>query len=476
MEPMKLPTFEIGSRELCFGIGICILTLFGVDSVLFGGFHLGFSIASVLLVALNWAYLQKYSKKSRYGTALLTLSAVIGASFVRSNDEFVKFVMFCFLLVAENLGYGVYTGRTQQPTGSFASLADALAVLFDHGLLGTSAAGRGLKQAWSESKGKSKKGSAILAGLAISLPLAAVLIALLVSADAAFEGLIALLPEIDLSEPVVVLMLSCLAAPVLFARPLSLVQSEKKERMPGKKLQANVLTVNTVLSMVCFIFALYLVSQLAYFTDAFRGILPEEFTLAQYARRGFFEMAVLCGLNLVIIGICVGLTRPVDGTAPTVTRWLCLMVGLVTLVFVVSSSAKMALYIASFGLTRLRVLTEVITLFFGLATVMVCIWVFRPKFGYMRAVILTALIMGALVAWADVDTVVAAYNVRAYRSGVLKSVDVQYLGSLSDGAIPYIEELTKDENQTVANQAKDVLKYREYKPEDFRGWYLTAGK
>jgi predicted P-loop ATPase/GTPase len=63
--------------------------------------------------------------------------------------------------------------------------------------------------------------------------------------------------------------------------------------------------------------------------------------------------------------------------------------------------------------------------------------------------------------WADVDTVVACYNVRAYQAGVLETVDISHLQSLSDGAVPYIAELTQDHDQAVANRAKAALSQRE---------------
>jgi hypothetical protein len=62
---------------------------------------------------------------------------------------------------------------------------------------------------------------------------------------------------------------------------------------------------------------------------------------------------------------------------------------------------------------------------------------------YMKAVLLLALVMGAAVLWADVDTVVARYNVQAYQSGQLEHVDVGYLTTLSAGAVPYIAQLAE---------------------------------
>jgi hypothetical protein len=164
--------------------------------------------------------------------------------------------------------------------------------------------------------------------------------------------------------------------------------------------------------------------------------------MAEYARRGFFEMAALCAINLTIIALAVGLVEKGEKT-PLFTRLLCLFIGIVTVFFVITASAKMGMYIGSYGLTRLRVLTEVIMVFLGLATVSVSIWLFVPKMPYMKVILIIALVMGAAVLWADVDTLVAAYNVSAYQAGMLKSVDVAYLTTLSSGAVPYIAELAQ---------------------------------
>jgi hypothetical protein len=200
--------------------------------------------------------------------------------------------------------------------------------------------------------------------------------------------------------------------------------------------------VNTALVGLCLVYGVYLFSQLAYFVGGFAGVLPEGFTMAEYARRGFFEMAALCAINLALIALAVGLVEKGEKT-PLSTRLLCLFIGIVTVFFVITASAKMGMYIGSYGLTRLRVLTEVIMVFLGLATAVVCAWLFVPKMPYMKVIVIIALVMGAAVLWADVDTVVAAYNVGAYQAGTLKSVDVEYLTTLSSGAVPYIAELAE---------------------------------
>jgi hypothetical protein len=235
---------------------------------------------------------------------------------------------------------------------------------------------------------------------------------------------------------------------------------------------------------VALVYCVYLISQLAYFTGGLHGILPEGYTLAEYARRGFFELAWLCAINLLIVALAVGLVRKAD-TAPLSTRLICLFLGLVTLFLAVSASAKMFLYIDAYGLTRLRVLTQVVICFLILATLSVCLWLFVRKFPYMRAVLICALVLCAAVAWADVDTVVARYNVGAYQSGKLDTVDVDHLAGLGYGAYPYLAQLTEDTNQEIAEAAQDALRYYYGNSrddveipeliEDFRSWnYATA--
>ena len=161
--------------------------------------------------------------------------------------------------------------------------------------------------------------------------------------------------------------------------------------------------------------------------------------------------------------------------APVFTRILCLFIGLVTLFFVTAASAKMILYIESYGLTRLRVLTQVIMVFLGIVTLLVSLWLFVPKLPYMKAVLITALVIGAAVSWADVDTQVAKYNVNAYLSGKTETVDVDYLNSLGDGAVPYLAKLAAlsnvYEHEDIANTADFYLVNRwRAEPEDFRSW------
>ena len=192
------------------------------------------------------------------------------------------------------------------------------------------------------------------------------------------------------------------------------------------------------------------------------------YTLAEYARRGFFEIAWLCGINLTIIALSLALNRQKDARS---TKFLCLFIALMTEFLVTTASAKMFLYIGSYGLTRLRVLTQVILLFLALTTGLVAVRLFVPKLPYMKTVILAGLLLGFLVGWMNVNSFVARYNVDAYLSGNLETVDVSYLDRLGSSAVPHIYRLYQEaEDPEVAQMAADILDncYLHYL--DFRDW------
>lgn len=464
-------TIPVGKPELIFGILILCISLLLINCVFFGGFHLGFAIAYGLCVLCSSGYLLCSGRKpGLYSTALLLLSLVIGASFARSDDAQVKFVMCCFLFVSTNMGLVLLAGKNRYSAGGIRSLTDAVSAFFGLGVGELPASTRGLGIAFRRSGTVGQKGGAILLGLGIAVPVLLVIVPLLMQADAAFEGMLRYLPKISVGEIIsTVLFGGCLAV-VLYTRNAALRHTEVKTAPVKARKGISPLTVNTLLVVICLVYCAYLVSQLAYFTGGFAGVLPKDYTLAEYARRGFFEMAWLCAINLSIIILSLSLCQ--GEKTPLFTRLLCLFIGIVTLFFVTAASAKMILYIESYGLTRLRVLTQVVMIFLGIVTVLVSVWLFVPKLPYMKAVLLTALIIGAAVSWADVDTQVARYNVDAYLSGKMETVDVDYLNSLGSGAVPYIEKLSLEApDKTVAEEARLVLENRWMsRVKDFRSW------
>lgn len=473
-EQTGLPT---GKKELIFGLLVLCCGLALCNCMLFWGLNLGFALAAVCSIVCASVYLFVSGRKpTAYSGALLVLSLVIALGFARSNDGFVKFVMANFLFVSVNLGLCLTAKQNRRGPGSFGSIWDAYGTFFVKGIGKMDDSAQGLKQAFRCAGSAGQKGSAFLLGLVICIPVLAVVIFLLMKADAAFSGLMELLPEFDFGEFLATVLFGTFGAFLLYTRGAALVHDEKKALAAKEKKGMNPITVNTVFTGVSVVYVAYLVSQAAYFFGGFAGILPEGFSTAEYARRGFFEMAVLSGINLGLIAVGLGLIKAEK--TPAFTKVLCLFIGLMTLLLIATASAKMFLYIGTYGLTSLRVLTQIIMLFLAVTTVVVTVWLFVPRLPYMKVVILAALVIGAVTFWVDVDTVVANYNVDAYLSGKLETVDVSYLYyDIGPEAVAPMDRLAAEaEDPAVQQMAREFAEknreryHTENITQDLRGW------
>ena len=464
--------FSTGGKELVYALLALISGLMMCNCVIFGGFELGFGIAMCVYIISAAGYLLAAGGRlSVYSTLLLLLSMGISAGFGRSDDGFVKFVMVCFLTVSVNLGLCLLSGQNRHRLGGAGSMLDAGRTVFTMGYGQLPKALGGLFGALRLRGSLARTVGSIAIGLLIMVPVLGIVMTLLIKADAAFENMMKMVPKANMSEAFVTVFFGIAVFFVMYTRVVALARREKDEPVAqGSGRGLSKITMNTALIGLCAVYLLYLVSQLAYFVSGFAGIVPEGYSRAEYARRGFFEMAWLCAINMGLNVFSVTLVRKSGGRAPLSTRLLCLFVGLVTLFLVAAASAKMLTYIDGYGLTRLRVMTQLIILFFGLAAVTVSVSLFLKKPRYMPVLLIGALLLGGSAFWVDVDTLVAAYNVSAYQHGVLETVDVEYLGTLSSGAIPQIAKLLDDQDPQVAEAAQRVLNQKDVQWQDFRDW------
>lgn len=473
LKPPSAPTepFGAGRKEWIYGLLALICGMMLCNFVIYGGFQLGFAIAMCAYILCATGYLLvSGAKLSLYSGLLLGLSLIIAAGFGRSDDGFVKFVMGCFLTFSLNLGLCLLAGQNRRSPNGFRSLGDAGRAMFTMGYGRLSGGMGGLFRSLKLNGAVAKTVGAVAVGLLILVPVLGIVVSLLVEADAAFESFIDCLPEFQMDETIVTVLLGFCAFCVIYTRAVALLKSEKEEPVVKERKGIHPITMNTALIGLCLVYALYLVSQLAYFVGGFAGTVPQGYSMAEYARRGFFEMAWLCAINMGLIALAVSLVRKTDHKAPLLTRLLCLFVGLVTLFLVSAASAKMLTYISGYGLTRLRVMTQLIIIFFGLMAVMVSVSLFVKKTRCMPILMIGALLIGGSALWADVDTVVASYNVHAYQTGKLQTVDVAYLWELGSGAVPQIAKLVDDQDPEVARQAQWYLSRSGAYWEDFRSW------
>ena len=126
------------------------------------------------------------------------------------------------------------------------------------------------------------------------------------------------------------------------------------------------------------LYLVFFVYEAGYLFSAFAGRLPEEFTAAEYARRGFFELTGIMFINMLVFLIMSYFeNRDLPGRKGSVGMMIALMCE--SVVFAVVSFSKLALYYSRFGYTPKRLLAIWGTLIFAAGAVMVIVSVLRKR-------------------------------------------------------------------------------------------------
>lgn len=130
-------------------------------------------------------------------------------------------------------------------------------------------------------------------------------------------------------------------------------------------------TVVTALAALCAVYALFLGLQAATLFESLAGRLPEDFTYAEYARQGFFELCRVAAVNLGAMACLAACSRERMHERPALRRAGGALCG-ATLLLIAVAMAKMGLYMTVFGLTEKRVLATVFLVW--LAAVFALLW------------------------------------------------------------------------------------------------------
>lgn len=445
------------ARDTVFALLTLVSSVFFVSLSLFGGFNTGFTVSYFALFVLTVLYMVKSEIHIKpfslfCGAASLMLSAV----FAVFDDSLINTLLFFAVFAL----YGVFVSLCYTDCRGVIYSALETLIISPFRFLTEPFRSYGKYCSENDKKGPNKQ---VLVGFCLSVPVLMVVIPLLISSDAAFEGLMVSLFS-GIGVLIAKILLGTLLAVFLFSLLFALKKGLKKEKLPPcsntdyRNLPAA--TAVTLFSILSVFYAVYLFSQLAYFFSAFSGILPEGYALtpANYARRGFFELCGVCSINLGLIALITGLARRTEkGKIPLSVRITATLICVFSVIFTATALSKMLLYIGFYGLTRLRLLTSVFMVLLALLFVGVVINLHLKKFPISKYIITVLALLALAVGFVDVDRTVAFYNVENYKNGKLEEIDVIHLGSLSDSAVPYLADLLDIDDADIREQAAEEL-------------------
>jgi hypothetical protein len=199
---------------------------------------------------------------------------------------------------------------------------------------------------------------------------------------------------------------------------------------------ASIGTAVAAVAMLLLVFIAFQARTLFLGAEQFQAITG--LTVAEYARRGFFQLVLVAALSLPLLLLADWfLERRVEALRP----FRVLAAGTLILLLLILASAlhRMRLYTAHFGLTELRLYT---TAFMGwLAVVFTWFWatVLRGRRSHFApGAVVAALGTLLLLNVANPDAVIARVNLD--RASVKGELDVAYLSRLSADAVPRLLE------------------------------------
>lgn len=458
--PAKPIRHPATGRDIAFAVVCAIFCILCADNYLWGGSGLGASLSTIGLILTGIFYLGRHVQKiTFYGIICVLAYLACAASLSFTDAGGTKLLVILMMIPLSAASILEFMDIRSHLNGDFHNIADLFYAVFalTFGKIGNTFYMLFHKTGNEGAVGKRKTGSVIL-GLVISLPALLIIIPLLKSSDIAFSSLMDQFSPKNLSEffaagliglSLFILIFGRMAASVHISRPVCV-----RQRNSGLEPAL----IATFLSVISAVYLLYLFSQLSYFFSAFSGFLPRNFTVAEYARRGFFEMTAVCIFNLLIIFLANLLCRKEAGKAPLSVRLLSVFFCIFSLALAATSFSKVYLYIQRFGMTRLRITTTIFIVFLAVVFITVIFRLLIQKVPYIKIALAAAALLLVATAFLNVDRVIAKYNVEAYLSGHLESIDMDTISELdSDAITPYLLRLTDDENSSVSSTAKRIL-------------------
>ena len=259
----------------------------------------------------------------------------------------------------------------------------------------------------------------IFLGIVMAVPILLIVLPLLSSADEGFQRMLQSsgvyiqehflynLARMILALPVAAYLFGSIYGGIHKRNTDNIDKESLRETSRAVRIVPNT-AITTAMLIVCAIYLLFIGLQGKYLFSAFAGIRPENFTYAEYARRGFFELCQTAALNLVLLlGANTFSRKGKEGSA--VLRWLNVLLSVLTLLLILTAMSKMVLYIAAFGFTIKRVLTMVFMIWMAVVFTLAIVHQWK-KFPVVRICVITGAVLYCTLCILPVEHMMDAYN------------------------------------------------------------------
>ena len=293
----------------------------------------------------------------------------------------------------------------------------------------------------------------IIRGVLIALPIVAIFGLLLASADQIFADWVKRIFNIEkLPEYLFRLFYIFIIAGFLVGIYLKAILPGKTAQRPDPnqawfKPFLGWTEGGIVLGAVNLLFIVFVIIQVRYLFGGAANISETGFTYAEYARRGFSELAAVAVLSLGLYLLLGTITKTnAKGSKSGFTALSVLLMANV-LVILASSFQRLMLYETAYGFSRLRTYTHIFIYWLAALILAAIVLELAKRRGRIALALLVALVgFGATMAIMNIDGFIVQRNVARAETGF--ELDVAHLNTLSADAVPQLLRYYQDKDLT----------------------------
>jgi hypothetical protein len=279
-------------------------------------------------------------------------------------------------------------------------------------------------------------------GILISLPVLFVVLMLLMSADTEFEKMMGDIPRwFDVLDGEIIgrILVILFFTFIFFSILQTLIQKQINAVIYNADKQwfrMDAIITITVLVLINAVYVLFTVVQFKYF---FSGTLQGDFTFAEYARKGFFELLFVTLINLTITILVLTFVDRAIGFIKRFMQVMLTALVLASAVLLSSAFLRLSMYEEAYGFTFIRVMAHSFMIFLVVIFMYTLIKIWIEKLSLFHFYFISALLYYTLMNVINVEQIIVTKNIERYeQSG---KIDVHYLNSLSYSGIKGLIQL-----------------------------------
>lgn len=440
---------KIGKMALFF-LGLCFLLGILAEEAFFRG-QIGISyivfVAAFYLV-IFWRFRRLSFSHQRLGYLILCCIWLLSASYFL-NDTMLFYLLnilvipglVIFHLVLVTSPNNIQWTKPVFVTYIFTKIIDAIKYVISFMAL----VGSGVKRGVDDDKIAIWKKVGI--GILISVPVLVVILKLLMTADTHFDRLMGGIPDwFRFADAVtffrLMVVLGCTAAFFGFVQVLEKKQVTVMENGNFSNVRLDAIIAITILILLNAVYILFTIVQFKYF---FGGTLQNDFTYAEYARKGFFELLFVTLINLSITVVILTFVQQSALAFKRLVQILLTVLIFSSSVMLCSAFLRLSMYEEAYGFTFTRVLAHSFMIFLGVIFAYTLIKIWLEKLSLVHFYFIAGIIYYTIISIINMDGIVVKENIHRYE--ITGKIDIYNFQSMSaSGTLGLIQLYEQDQN------------------------------